>query len=87
MIAAASTAPTASPSTGHARNALKMGFRKKIATLSPTVRYVRDMYDKLKAIDPTTPRIAHRCHNDRSPKNVSRDKGTFASYEGEALCL
>jgi hypothetical protein len=71
-MARPSTGPTASPSTGHARNALKMGLRKKMATLSPTVRYVREMYARLNAMDPTTPRIAHRCHSARSPKKVSR---------------
>jgi hypothetical protein len=32
---AASIPPTRSPSTGHASKALKMGLRKKMATLSP----------------------------------------------------
>tara|TARA_B110000093_G_scaffold181773_1_gene226631 strand:- start:282 stop:701 length:420 start_codon:yes stop_codon:yes gene_type:complete len=69
--ATASTVPTRSPSTGHARNALKIGFRKNIATESPTVRYVRDTYASENAIEPTTPRMAQSGHISFGPINVS----------------
>ena len=60
-----------------------MGLRKKMATESPTVRYVRLTYASEKAVAPTTPRTAQRCHNERSPAKVSTvNARTLSSSSG-----
>ena len=50
---------------------LKIGFRKNIATLSPTVRYVSEMYANENAMLPATPRRKHSLQNRPLPRSVS----------------
>ena len=60
-----------SPSAGTAMSELKIGFRKNIATLSPTVRYVSEMYANENAMLPATPRRKHSAQNRLLPRSVS----------------
>ena len=60
-----------SPSAGTAMSELKIGFRKNIATLSPTVRYVSEMYANENAMLPATPRRKHSAQNRPLPRSVS----------------
>ena len=78
--------PILSPSTGHARSVEKIGFRKKIATESLTVKYVKLTYASENAMEPTTPRTKHNCHMGFGPKNGFLDRsGLLASVESTEL--